>query len=221
MRFLLVSISLLFSFIFYVFYTASIGKNIFFQNSENIFFGKTIFSNFLVFPLLFLFLAVFFYFYFMSKNKKTGPVLEKWYSNTIKASFLLGWILFWVYYFLSEWYIYILLLYFFPVITYFLLYFLYIYKKISQKIYISSNIISIIFWYFSTFVLIFTVLFQSVEKNITSTQQLFFYIWICCFAIFHIYIHIRHDNLISLVIWTITGIFSLYSIFLMIIPWII
>ncbi len=235
MRFLIVGVSLLFSFIFYLFYTANLGKNIFFQSSENVFYGKTLLWSFIYFPILFLFLAVFFFFIF-KWNKKTrsyeesdlyweeenylGPVQNK-KLNTI-FYYIIFWIFTWtIFYFLWFNFVYLLGIFSIFSLSHFFWRSLYSYEKIPNNLYVQINIFSIIFWYLFSIWSILFIYFYSEFQLFSQFQAILFYVWIGIMSFFHIYIHIRYVNIISLFIWVITFIFSLYSIIDNLFPWII
>lgn len=230
MRFLIVGVSLLFSFIFYLFYTANLGKNIFFQSSENVFYGKTLLWSFIYFPILFLLLAVFFFFIFkwnvknisnnQSEEEEFGPVQEK--EPNYISLYIIFWIIIWVIFYLF-WFNFLYLFWLFTAFIsfHFLSRVLYFYHKIENNSYVKINIFSIIFWYlFSIWSVIF-IYFYSEFQLFSQAEAILFYIWITIVSFFHIYIHIRYINIISLLIWVITFIFSLYSIIHTLFPWII
>lgn len=230
MRFLIVGVSLLFSFIFYLFYTANLGKNIFFQSSENVFYGKTLLWSFIYFPILFLLLAVFFFFIFkwnvknisnnQSEEEEFGPVQEK--EPNYISLYIIFWIIIWViFYFFWFNFLYLFGLFTVFISFHFLSRVLYFYHKIENNSYVKINIFSIIFWYlFSIWSVIF-IYFYSEFQLFSQAEAILFYIWITIVSFFHIYIHIRYINIISLLIWVITFIFSLYSIIHTLFPWII
>lgn len=230
MRFLIVGVSLLFSFIFYLFYTANLGKNIFFQSSENVFYGKTLLWSFIYFPILFLLLAVFFFFIFkwnvknisnnQSEEENFGPVQEK--EPNYISLYIIFWIIIWViFYFFWFNFLYLFGLFTVFISFHFLSRVLYFYHKIENNSYVKINIFSIIFWYlFSIWSVIF-IYFYSEFQLFSQAEAILFYIWITIVSFFHIYIHIRYINIISLLIWVITFIFSLYSIIHTLFPWII
>lgn len=230
MRFLIVGVSLLFSFIFYLFYTANLGKNIFFQSSENVFYGKTLLWSFIYFPILFLLLAVFFFFIFkwnvknisnnQSEEEEFGPVQEK--EPNYISLYIVFWIIIWViFYFFWFNFLYLFGLFTVFISFHFLSRVLYFYHKIENNSYVKINIFSIIFWYlFSIWSVIF-IYFYSEFQLFSQAEAILFYIWITIVSFFHIYIHIRYINIISLLIWVITFIFSLYSIIHTLFPWII
>ncbi len=234
MRFLIVGVSLLFSFIFYLFYTANLGKNIFFQSSENVFYGKTLLWSFIYFPILFLCLAVFFFFIFKwnkkiiypqennieIENENLGPVPNN-ISKQIKIYFWFWIILTSLFYFFDYNYLYLLSIFSFSICIHFCVKVLYINHKIPNNIYVWGNILSIIFTYFFSFGIIIYIYFSEKFLLFSDYQAILLYIWIAFISFFHLYIHIRYVNIISLVIWIITFIFSLYSIIHTLFPWII
>lgn len=230
MRFLIVGVSLLFSFIFYLFYTANLGKNIFFQSSENVFYGKTLLWSFIYFPILFLLLAVFFFFIFkwnvknisnnQSEEEDFGPVQEK--EPNYISFYIIFWIIIWIIFYFF-WFNFLYLFWLFTVFIsfHFLSRIFYFYHKIENNSYVKINIFSIIFWYlFSIWSIIF-IYFHSEFQLFSQLKGILFYIWIIIVSFFHIYIHVRYVNIISLLIWVITFIFSLYSIIHSLFPWII
>lgn len=234
MRFLIVGVSLLFSFIFYLFYAANLGKNIFFQNSENVFYGKTLLWSFIYFPILFLFLAVFFFFTFKWNKKieysweedleteieEIGPVQNN-ITKLIKIC-LLVWIILWsIFYFFDYNYLYLLIAFSSTILVHFCCRILYKNHKIPNNIYVWGNIFSIIYTYLFSIGSIFYIYFVENFLLFTDYQAILFYVWIGIMSFFHLYIHIRYTNIISLLIWVITFIFSLYSIIDNLFPWII
>lgn len=220
MRFLLVAISIIFSFIFFLFYTASLGKNIFFQESDNFFFWKSIFWEMWISPLLFLIITILLFFYFkatVSKNNNTT------YKNTNEENinfflyilitisiYLLIIIIFFI---LNIDYYWIVFAFSAGIGVYFISKYLFYHHKISKKIYISSNIFSILSWYLASFIWILYVNF--IEQDLLFLVSL---VWIW---FFHIYTHVKYDNIISLLFWVITFIFSLYRLIVHLFPWII
>ncbi len=230
MRFLIVGVSLLFSFIFYLFYTANLGKNIFFQSSENVFYGKNLLWSFIYFPILFLFLAVFFFFIFkwnvknisnnQSEEEDFGPVQEK--EPNYISFYIIFWIIIWIiFYFFWFNFIYLFGLFTTFISFHFLSRVLYFYHKIENNSYVKINIFSIIFWYLFSIGSVLFIYFYNEFQLFSQFQAILFYIWIWVISFFHIYIHIRYTNIISLLIWVITFIFSLYSIIHSLFPWII
>lgn len=229
MRFLIVGVSLLFSFIFYLFYTANLGKNIFFQSSENVFYGKTLLWSFIYFPILFLLLAVFFFFIFKwnvknisnhQSEEEFGPVQEK--EPNYISLYIIFWIVIWViFYFFWFNFIYLFGLFTTFISFHFLSRVLYFYHKIENNSYVKINIFSIIFWYLFSIGSVLFIYFYNEFQLFSQFQAILFYIWIWVISFFHIYIHIRYTNIISLLIWVITFIFSLYSIIHSLFPWII
>lgn len=242
MRFLIVGVSLLFSFIFYVFYTANLGKNIFFQDSEYVFYGKTLLWSFMYFPIIFLCLAVFFFYIFQSKNKEVfhsyneeveddedfeyeadnqiGPVQEN-YSKKIWLYIFIQIILVGIFYFLEIHFFFLLTLFNTCIFVHFLFSNLYYKGKIPSNIYVNGNIFSIIFAYWFSLLSIIFIFFHPDFQLFDTLDRLLFYIWNILMCCFHIYIHTRYTNIISLLFWVIVGIYSLYSIIITLFSWII
>lgn len=225
MRFLLVSITLFFSFIFYLFYTASLWKNIFLRSNDNYFYWSSLFWEMWISTLLFFLLTIGIFFYFKSKwnyidnrqkqeqDEWKGPVQDLKYLYYF--IFTLGfYILFLI--ILHIWNIsiyYIVYLFAITLSSFFLWKYLFYNKKINKNIYLYSNIFSIISWYIVS-VLLF-VYYYFIYQDIL----LLFVFSIIGF--FHIYIHLKYENIISLVFWIITFIYSLYRFIVYLFPWII
>lgn len=245
MRFLLVAISLLFSFIFFLFYTANLGKNIYFISNNNYFFWESIFWSLWISPSIFLILTLFSFIYFKNNKTKYGPVHnedEYWESfnnlnknnhdlkqesiilssvnKTIIQSniFIYFIIFFFILIGIIFWYIeiqvfFLFIFYFSWILFYFISSELFYLNKISQNIFIKWNIYAIISWYFaSVFGIIYNIFIQEEFIGI-------FILWITGF--FHIYIHSKYENIISLIFWIITFIFALYRWIVIYFPWII
>lgn len=229
MRFLIVGVSLLFSFIFYLFYTANLGKNIFFQNSEYVFYGKTLLWSFMYLPILFLCFAVFFFFAFKHKNidiywedeidEDLGPVQEN-YNNKISTYIFIILFLTWLFYFLNYNFLYLWIILTGCIFVHFWFSYLYYRWTIALESYIQWNIFSIIFWYWFS---ILSILYIQLNKNFLLfdiIDQFLLYIWVLLVSIFHIYIHFRYENIVSLSIWIITIIYTLYRIIFSLFAWI-
>lgn len=229
MRFLIVGVSLLFSFIFYLFYTANLGKNIFFQNSEYVFYGKTLLWSFMYLPILFLCFAVFFFFAFKHKNidiywedeidEDLGPVQEN-YNNKISTYIFIILFLTWFFYFLNYNFLYLWIILTGCIFVHFWFSYLYYRWTIALESYIQWNIFSIIFWYWFS---ILSILYIQLNKNFLlfdMIDQFLLYIWVLLVSIFHIYIHFRYENIVSLSIWIITIIYTLYRIIFSLFAWI-
>jgi len=223
MRFLLVSISILFSGILFLFYTASLWKNIFLISNNEFFFWESLFWSLWYWPLIFLLLAVFYFIYFRHQNKKDISIsenidkeyikTEKKISNTIfVVIFLLICISILFIYFNID--LFMLFIYYFSgILIYFIFKELFIKNIIPQKIFIIWNIYSIISGYFASIWWIIYNIF--IEENILLLSALII-IWF-----YHIYIHVKYENIISLIFWIITFIFALYRWIILLFPWII
>ena len=224
MRYLLVSITLIFSFIFYCFYTASIWKNIFLQTSQTMFYGQTLLWSFVWMPIIFFLLAVFLFFYFRSEKEeiKSRPVQEKNRVNNfiwLSVIILLIIIIFFLYWNFSFLYSYILFFIFSSL--YFLWEYFYNEKKIIFDVHLFFKIFSIIsaYWVSIIWIIISFLLINTVDFS--SFVVLFFYLWLFSISLFHVYIHLKYENIISLWFWIITCIFSLYRWIDVFYPWII
>jgi len=233
MRFLIVGVSLLFAFIFYIFYTANLGKNIFLQSSEYVFYGKTLLWSFMYLPILFLCLAVFFFFIFKSKNnqilthideeefedEELGPVQDN-FSRNISFYVFIIFLLSIIFYLFEYNFVYLLMWLTACIFVHFWVNYLYFQHKINSIVYVQWNIFSIIFGYGFSLLSIFFVEFHKSFQGFDLIDQQLLYIWILLVAGFHIYIHLRYGNIISLFLWIITIIYSLYRIISGLIPWI-
>lgn len=220
MRFLIVGVSLLFSFIFYIFYTANLGKNIFFQNNENIFYGKTILWSFIYFPIIFLIFAICFFFIFKGHKIKYGPVHTDLNKN-IYGSIIIWLCIYIIFYLLEYNFIYLFIIYTLGILCHFIVKKLFYSHKIEKNTYVNGNIFSIIISYFFTLSLFIYIFFFENFSLYSSLSSTWIYLWLLLSSLFHIYIHIRYNNIISFFMWVITCIFSLYSIIHILFPWII
>lgn len=217
MRFLLVAISIIFSFIFYLFYTASLGKSIFFQPSDNFFFWKSVFWEMWISPLLFLWITALLFFYFKStlsnKAENNRPVHNQSIFKYLLFTLGLYLFIFILFFFLNinfYWIIYAFTLW---ISIYFIGRYLFFHKKINKETYINCNIFSILSWYLASIIGLLYIHF--IEQNLLFLLSL---VWIW---FFHIYTHVKYENIISLLFWVITFIFSLYRLIVHLFPWII
>lgn len=223
MRFLLVSISILFSGIFFLFYTASLWKNIFLIQNNNFFFWESVFWSLWYWPLIFFSLAVFYFIYFRHQNKKDGPVqdnlnIDNSTSDKKISNFIFSIVLIltavaviFIYFKID---LFLLFIYYFTwILIYFISKELFNNKIISQNLFIIWNIYSIISGYFASIWWIIYNLF--IEESILLLSTLLI-IWF-----YHIYIHVKYENIISLIFWIITFIFALYRWIIVLFPWII
>ena len=219
MRFLLVWISIIFSFIFFLFYTASLWKNIFFQTSDNFFFSKSLFWDMWITPVIYLIITLGLFIYFKSKilQKKeiinNGPVSNINHLHYIFFTTLFYLILFIIFFIFNISFDWIIFIFTASIWLYFIWKYLFYHKKISKNQYISLNIFSILSWYWASWIGILYTAF--IQENITFVIILNF------IGFFHIYTHIKYENIISLLFWIITFIFALYRLIIYFFPWII
>jgi hypothetical protein len=217
MRFLLVAISIIFSFIFFLFYTASLWKSIFLNPSDNFFFWKSIFWDIWITPVIFLIITILLFFYFKStvlknfnKEEKENNINFFLYIFSTISTYLIIVIIFFI---LNIDYYWIVFAFSLGIWIYFISKYLFYNHKISKKIYILSNIFSIISWYIASFIGILYINFIE--------QELLFLLSLVWIWFFHIYTHVKYNNIISLLFWVITFIFSLYRLIVHLFPWII
>ena len=217
MRFLLVAISIIFSFIFFLFYTASLWKSIFLNPSDNFFFWKSIFWDIWITPLIFLIITILLFFYFKStvlknfnKEEKENNINFFLYIFSTISTYLIIVIIFFI---LNIDYYWIVFAFSLGIWIYFISKYLFYNHKISKKKYILSNIFSIISWYIASFIGILYINFIE--------QELLFLLSLVWIWFFHIYTHVKYNNIISLLFWVITFIFSLYRLIVHLFPWII
>lgn len=223
MRFLLVFISIIFTFIFFLFYTASIWKNIFLQPSDNFFFWKSLFWDMWISPLIFLWITVLLFFYFKSKLTSNNKIY-KWELNsrpvqninfiTYSLSTVLFYLIISVIFFILNINIYwIIFVFTWGIWIYFIWKYLFYHHKIKKNINISLNIFSILSWYLASIIGLLYIFF--IKEDLLFLLTLVF-IWF-----FHVYIHVTYENVISLLFWVITFILSLYRLIVYLFPWII
>lgn len=219
MRFLLVFISFIFSFIFLLFYTASIWKNIFFQQTDNFFFWKSLFWEMWITSVIFLCIIIFIFIYFKAKNKEqitninNGPVQNINFLTYILSTILLYFTI-WIILFI--WNIdlnFIVFAFTLGIWIYFISKYLFYTRHISKEIYLSLKIFSVLSWYIASIIGLLYIMF--VQENLLFLLILVF-VWF-----FHVYIHVTYENIISLLFWIITFIFSLYRLIVYLFPWII
>lgn len=223
MRFSLVAISVLFSLIFFLFYTASLWKNIFLIPNNNFFFWDSVFWSLLYSPIIYFLLAIFYFIYFRHQNKENNfdheenseeeKQSKKNISNTLTITvFLLVFIFLILTYFKID-YLVIYIYYFGGILVYFICKELLLKKIISQQLFIIWNIYSIISAYFASVGWI--IYYIVIEQSILMLSTLII-VWF-----YHIYIHVTYQNIISFIFWTITFIFALYRWIIQFSPWII
>lgn len=219
MRFLLVFISLVFSFIFLLFYTASLWKNILFQQNDNFFFWKSLFWEMWISPLIFLWITLLLFVYFKAKlsikeekiNKR--PVLNIDFITYILSTILI-YLVIWIILFIFNINLYFIIFAFtWGIWIYFIWKYLFYHRKISKEIYVSLNIFSIFSWYLASILGLLYILF--IQEDLLFLLILVF-VWF-----FHVYIHVTYENVISLLFWVITFILSLYRLIVYLFPWII
>lgn len=222
MRFLLVAISILFSGIFFLFYTASIWRNIFLISNNNFFFWSSIFEKLWVTPIIFLLLAVFYFIYFKHENintsqeHNTNTTENKWDKKISNIIISIGIYLLSIGILFSILQIDVFLLfiyYFWWILIFFLFQELFIKKLIPYKVFLVSNIYSIISGYLASIWWIIYIIFIKENLFILSILMI---IWF-----YHIYIHLKFDNIISFIFWIITFIYPLYRWIGILFPWII
>lgn len=219
MRFLLVAISIIFSFIFFLFYTASLWKNIFFQQSDNFFFWTSIFWQMWITPIFFLVITILLFFYFKSTllEKKVNNKNYQLYNNNYFL-YMLWTIAFYlsisiIFFIFNINYSWIIFIFSWWIWIYFISKYLFFHHKISKNFYISSNIFSIFSWYLASIIGLLYIIY--INENLLFLWTL---VWIW---FFHIYTHVKYDNIISLLFWVITFILSLYRLIVHLFPWII
>lgn len=219
MRFLLVWISIIFSFIFFLFYTASLWKNIFFQPSDNFFFSKSLFWDMWITPVIYLIITAGLFIYFKSKILlkedivNNRPVLNINFLHYIFFTTLFYIFIFILFFIFNIKFSWIIFIFAWSIWLYFIWKYLFYHKKISKNLYISLNIFSILSWYWASLVGILYTAF--VHENIIFVIILNF------IGFFHIYTHVKYENIISLLFWIITFIFALYRLITYFLPWII
>lgn len=219
MRFLLVFISLIFSFIFLLFYTASLWKNILFQQNDNFFFWKSLFWEMWISPLIFLWITLLLFVYFKAKSSikeekiNNRPVLDINFITYILSTILI-YLVIWIILFVFNINLYFIIFAFtWGIWIYFIWKYLFYHRKISKEIYVSLNIFSILSWYLASILGLWYILF--IQEDLLFLLILVF-VWF-----FHVYIHVTYENVISLLFWVITFILSLYRLIVYLFPWII
>lgn len=219
MRFLLVFISLIFSFIFLLFYTASLWKNILFQQNDNFFFWKSLFWEMWISPLIFLWITLLLFVYFKAKSSikedkiNNRPVLDINFITYILSTILI-YLVIWIILFIFNINLYFIIFAFtWGIWIYFIWKYLFYHRKISKEIYVSLNIFSILSWYLASILGLWYILF--IQEDLLFLLILVF-VWF-----FHVYIHVTYENVISLLFWVITFILSLYRLIVYLFPWII
>lgn len=219
MRFLLVLVSIIFSFIFFLFYTASLWKNIFFQASDNFFFAKSFFWEMWITPMLFILITLGLFIYFKSKSitkkeKNTeGPVQEIKIINYIFYIFIFYITILIIFFILNISFNWIIFIFTWNIGLYFIWKYLFYHHKINKKTYISTNILSILSGYLVSIIGIIYIIY--------TQENIIFIIILNFIAFFHVYTHLKYENIISLLFWIITFIFALYRLITYIFPWII
>jgi hypothetical protein len=219
MRFLLVFISLIFSFIFLLFYTASLWKNIFFQQNDNFFFWKSLFWEMWISPLIFLWITVLLFVYFKAKlSNKEEKINNRPVHNidfiTYILSTILIYLVIWILLFIFNINLYFIIFAFtLGIWVYFIWKYLFYHRRVSKDIYVSLNIFSILSWYLASVLGLWYILF--IQEDLLFLLILVF-VWF-----FHVYIHVTYENIISLLFWVITFILSLYRLIVYLFPWII
>jgi hypothetical protein len=217
MRFLLVAITLIFSFIFFLFYTASLWKNIFFQPSDNFFFWKSLFWEMWITAIIFLIITILLFFYFKSKLSDkveiNRPVQNINFIKYLLITILIYLFIFILFFIFNIDYYWIIFAFSLGIWIYFISKYLFYHHLISKNNYISSNIFSILSWYWAS--LLWLLYINYIQEDLLFLLILVF-IWF-----FHIYTHVKYENIISLLFWVITFIFSLYRLIVHLFPWII
>jgi len=219
MRFLLLFVSFLFSFILYVFYTLSESKGIFWWNIENGAHLQTLLPFSLLYTSIFFFILwgiLFFYLSDFKKKETRPPVNIKELFLAIKNNFknIIAWIwcillqIIFLYVFTHvnlEPHFIALIYLLISVASYFLIpkmrFFIHkkFLKKASKYMWVISVYISILFWIF--------YYFQN-EWNLPM------YILFSYFIAFNFYIHFRFKNYISLFFGIISLLFFAYKIYI-------
>lgn len=217
MRFLLVAITLIFSFIFFLFYTASLWKNIFFQQSDNFFFWKSLFWEMWITSLIFLIITLLLFFYFKSKLSDkvelSRPVQNISFLKYLFITILIYLSIIILFFILNINYYWIIFAFTSGIWVYFISKYLFYHHKINKNNYIYLNIFSILSGYWAS--LLWLLYINYIQEDLLFLLILVF-IWF-----FHIYTHVKYDNIISLLFWVITFIFLLYRLIIHLFPWII